>query len=475
MMRFYNRLDYKISLILVMAMLTSFSFAIWLYLRSSLIYYQPIETSQAQQLQKIIQTFSVLEQTANKAQLLTEFQQQARLVTQQYPQHISILIDDSYQLVSDSSPENIMVELVRPEAQAGFYAATISAIWEKADIITIYVNVPGRVINPGLNQTFHLLVVPKTKQPPLSISTTTLLSQLLEHLWRFGWLYVLMVLLAVRIIYTSISPLRRLEKVANALSADQIPPQVEATGSNEVGKIISAFNLASEKLAINKQQREQMIGDIAHELRTPITNILGRIEAFQDGIISDKDAVINFTAQQLTSLMNIVEDMQLLNNADSNQLTIQQQSILLSQYLQDWLQPHQQDPDIQLKLTHANPALEHKLALDPLRLNQVLDNLLSNAKRAQPIKLCIHIKLEQAETTTRIIFSDNGPGVPKAHLPHLFDRLYRVDPSRNNQTGGSGLGLSIVKSLIEAQGGNVKAYNQTDAGLAIEFTFPVKN
>ena len=472
-MRFYHRLDFKISLIVMVAIFVSLTFASWLYLRHSLIWYQAIEQEQSQQLRGIIEQSGLADTLIISNDVPTQFRDKAGFLKSKYSEHIFVLVDSQYTPSEDTAPKHFMLELVRPDAEDGRYSVAVSGVWERADLVTIYVNVPGVSLTSAQGDAFYLLVIPKMTRPVAPLISSNVLKKFAQHLLQFGWVYLLMVASAVWVIWLNISPLRRLEKVAQALSDNRLPDTVAESGNNEVGRIIRAFNLASRQLAANQQQRERMIRDIAHELRTPITNIMGRIEAFEEGIVKDSAAVIRFTNTQLEGLASIVEDMQLLSSADANQLSVTLREINLPAMLQEWAEHYRDEPEID-GITVSSPCVDSMyLRLDPQRMTQVLDNLLTNARRARPSGLKISLETELPGKGCKLSFSDNGPGVPDESLPLLFQRLYRVDTSRNANTGGAGLGLSIVKTLVEAQNGRVEAIKTKQGGLCIEMIFPL--
>lgn len=473
-MRFYQRLDFSVSVIVVVAMLLSFSLASWLYLRNSLIFYSPIQAPQANEMRGILNRYENNLATVSVDTVLQEFNRFEKEQKLPKKDYVFVLVDADYQVIAETSPDNTMIELVRPDAQDGYFAVTVSAVFEKADIFNIFVAVPGKPVGIENKEQYWLLAVPSAKNVPRTATLSSVMGRFGAHLWQFSWLYIGMVFIAIWVVFRNIKPLRKLESVAIDLSSNKLPKQVEGADDSEVGRIIRAFNIASEKLALNQKQKEQMISDIAHELRTPVTNILGRIEAQQEGVIDDKEGVIDFTFQQLNGLANIIEDMQLLNSADTKQLVIYTTPTNLDSLLQRWLQQYQHRQNLTFKLTVAENCNDVVLELDPQRIQQVLDNLLNNAVCAIPDKCKISICIYGGKEELYIDFVDNGPGVGKEHLSMLFERLYRADASRSAHTGGSGLGLSIVKSLIEAQDGSVSAFLPDEGGLGIRMCFPLE-
>lgn len=464
-MNLFTRLDFKISAILVLAMLMSSSYAIWLYSKQSLIFSDKTSDPLLTELASINAKFEGLNDV-NPEALVDQFEQLAIEMSNQQTRLYPVLIDSSYEVVSNTMPNQHLVELVRPDLEQGFYAVTVSSRLAKAEVLYIYQHVPSVVINSG-SERYLIVTVPALQEVPKGLGSTSVWWQFMLHIDKFALLFSIVVVLAVFIVVRNLKPLRSLETAAEQLADNQIPQQVPPVGSTEVGKLVSAFNHASSQLQYYQQQREQMTSDVAHELRTPITNMLGRIEAFDEGIIQDEKAVIAFVSKQLMSLTKIVEDMQLLSMADSNELVIHRELVDLVEIVSDWAEQFHIDNDI----TFHSSVSSLTWYLDPNRVTQIFDSLLSNAKKAMPESLHVYLSIQLDNDKLVISFEDNGPGVAAIHLPKLFDRLYRADKSRTEQTGGSGLGLSIVKSLVEAQGGVVKAGASRYGGLAIKMTF----
>lgn len=467
----FNRLDFKVSAILVVAMLLSSGYAIWLYSKQSLIFSKLIEAPQLAELQQVNDEFTSLSASSSE-QLLEDFTALADNMVDKSSTLYSILVDAEYNLVASTLPRQHYVELVRPELVQDKYVVTISSRLEKAEILMIYHELPSRKVVVS-DVSYTLITLPVSNKIPAGFDRSSVWWQFLLHAEKFSLLFIVLVVLAIVVVFRSFKPLRNLEKVAQQLADNEIPQQIPNADNSEVGKLISAFNHASDRIQEFQQQREQMTSDIAHELRTPITNMLGRIEAYEENIIQDERAVISFVSTQLKGLTNIVEDMQLLSLADSKELVVNTHSIDLEQLIKNWCSQYEVEHNVAFALSLISLDWE----LDEARFCQVLDNLLSNSKKARAagLEVFISVALELNQQTLTVTFEDNGPGVPPQHLDKLFDRLYRADPSRAAATGGSGLGLSIVKTLIEAQRGTVKAFASPKGGLGIKMSFSAKS
>ena len=267
------------------------------------------------------------------------------------------------------------------------------------------------------------------------------------------------------------APLRELAAAARAIGARDLSRRVALQGTEEIVEVAGAFNQMAQELELAESQRQQLLADIAHELRTPITVIQGNLRAILDDVYPlDKEEVARLYDQtrQLTRLVN---DLRELAQADAHQLALNPKLVDINDVVSDAVErfePLAESAGIRLE-TLAGADLP-PIMVDPMRMLQVLDNLLANALRHTPAGGVIQMETRRAGDALVVELVDSGEGIDAADLPHLFDRFYRTDRSRNRDTGGSGLGLAIVRSLVEVQGGSVVAYS---AGLGQGSTFRV--
>jgi two-component system, OmpR family, sensor histidine kinase BaeS len=209
--------------------------------------------------------------------------------------------------------------------------------------------------------------------------------------------------------------------------------------------------------------RRNLMADIAHELRTPLTGIQGTIEALQDGIFPITQENLGAVHEQVLLLNRLVEDLRTLANAEAGQLSLDRLPLNLADLCQRRVtafQPQAAAKQIALMLEEDGvPAI---VCGDEQRLGQVLNNLLDNALRHTPAGGAIEVHLSAPNGVVRLAVVDNGEGIASPDLPHLFDRFYRADPSRNRRTGGSGLGLAIARQLVQAHSGHIWAQSPPD-------------
>jgi signal transduction histidine kinase len=268
-------------------------------------------------------------------------------------------------------------------------------------------------------------------------------------------------------------PLAQLTAASRAVAAGDLDARVPTRSRDEVGQLASAFNQMAADLARAGEARRQQAADIAHELRTPLTVIQGQMEALADGIFpADAEHLAPVLAQ--TQLLNrLVEDLRTLSLADAGRLTLSPIAVDVGEWVAGVVSGFRAvavERDIALNLEIAEDLPQVKI--DPGRMSQVLGNVLDNALRHTPKSGQAAIRAVRLGSDVAITITDTGPGVPPEHLPHLFERFWRGDPSRSRRTGGTGLGLAIAQRIVEAHGGRMWAKNAPTGGLQIGFSLP---
>lgn len=247
---------------------------------------------------------------------------------------------------------------------------------------------------------------------------------------------------------------------------------VYATGG-EIGELSHAFNAMASALQRNEDLRRSMVTDIAHELRTPLTNIRGYLEAIQDEVLEADRETIDLLYEEATLLYRLIQDLQELALAEAGQLHIEKQELSLEDLVEQSmsaLQPSATQKSIQL---YSNlPPDMPLVSADQRRVTQILHNLINNAITHTPNGGKVGVSAEVYPTEIEISVRDTGEGIDAEHLPYLFERFYRADPSRSRATGGAGLGLAIVKQLVGAQGGRVQVESIKGKGATFTFTLP---
>jgi signal transduction histidine kinase len=273
--------------------------------------------------------------------------------------------------------------------------------------------------------------------------------------------------------------LRDLTLATRKIAAGDFGQQVPVRSRDEVGQLAVSFNSMSTDLARARDIRRQMTADIAHELRTPLSIILGHTEALRDGVLPPTPETHSLIHDEAVRLNRLVEDLRILSLADANELSLNRRRVAPGQLLERAVAghaPHFQQKNISLA-TDIEPNLP-EIEVDPDRIAQVLNNLLDNAARHTPAGG--HVACRAAVTTEghppvlRLSITDTGSGVAPADQPYIFGRFYRADKARQHDTNGSGLGLAIAKSLIDTHGGRIWVESQPGAGATFMIELPIQ-
>jgi signal transduction histidine kinase len=305
--------------------------------------------------------------------------------------------------------------------------------------------------------------------------------QRINRLLLYGALIgaVIALVLGVVLSRTLTRPIRELTRATHAVSEGDLSQQVPVRSNDELGELAQAFNRMSSELSRSVNTRKQMTADIAHELRTPLSLILGHAEAVHDGVLPPTPENFEIIREEATRLEHLVNDLRVLSLADAGELSINLQTIEPQRLLQDVASTYQyqaQRKQITLELDMASylPTIE----VDPGRMTQVLTNILDNALRHTPEGGKIVLSAQELDHQIELAIQDSGPGLKKEDLQRIFDRFYRTDASRQRDgafAGGSGLGLAIAKSIVQAHGGQLVAESEPGNGLKVIVTLPRKS
>ena len=267
-----------------------------------------------------------------------------------------------------------------------------------------------------------------------------------------------------------LAPVRKLTAGTQALASRQFDTRIEVESQDEMGQLAANFNTMAQTLEKYERMRQQWISDIAHELRTPLSILRGEIEALKDGVREVNRDTLDSLHSEARHLSKIVNDLHELSLADAGALSIQKGPVDAVAVLNETL-GHFKQAFAENQITIENN-LENQSPIsvigDADRLQQLFSNLLENTLRYADAPGTLQIGQLRTENRWVLFFEDSGPGVPAGALGCLFDRLYRVDRSRSRSMGGSGLGLSICKSIAKALGGEIRAVNANSGGLRIE-------
>lgn len=273
--------------------------------------------------------------------------------------------------------------------------------------------------------------------------------------------------------YTLTRQLRELTRGTQEIARGRLGHQVQIQSSDEMGQLAASFNQMSAELQRSNELRQQMTADIAHDLRTPLSVILGYTEALADGKLPPDPEMLAVMHQEALHLQRLIEDLKILALADAGELPLNLQLADPAVLLRQAAEAHR------VQASHKNVGLETRLAdslpsvrVDIDRMAQVFGNLLSNALRYTPEGGIIRLSARQQDGQVLLEVSDSGPGIPPEVLPQIFERTVRGDPARQQQQGETGLGLAIARSLVEAQGGTIKVRSLPGEGAVFTIQLP---
>lgn len=266
-------------------------------------------------------------------------------------------------------------------------------------------------------------------------------------------------------------PLDGLKAATRRMAGGDLDARVEAKGTDELAGLGRSFNEMAGALSTAEEQRRRMVADVAHELRTPLANIRGYLEAGQDDVLPRDHAWTASLLEETSLLQHVVDDLQVLAEADAGRLSVTPDTDDVAGTVDLAMQSIRAQADARevrlVRELSATATAPH----DRLRMRQVVANLLSNAVRYAPPGSSVEVAVTDGDPVT-ITVRDAGPGISGEHLPHVFERFYRADSSRSRETGGSGLGLAIVERIVRAHGGSVSAANAPDGGAVFTVSLP---
>jgi len=268
-------------------------------------------------------------------------------------------------------------------------------------------------------------------------------------------------------------PVEELTAAARQIEAGDRGARVRVRSGDEVGRLAAAFNSMAEAVRKTEELRRGMVNDVAHELRTPLTNLRCQLEALQDGLVPLDRAAVDSLHEEALLLGRLVGDLQDLALAEAGQLPLALEDVRLAPVAEAALtavRPLAAARGVDLRSDV--PADLPPARADRERLGQILRNLLTNGIAHTPAGGAITVGGAMRGAHVEVAVSDTGSGISAEQLPHVFERFYRTDPSRSRASGGAGLGLSIVRQLVQAHGGEVGAESAPGKGSTFRFTLP---
>jgi signal transduction histidine kinase len=277
----------------------------------------------------------------------------------------------------------------------------------------------------------------------------------------FGWLIT--------------GPMRQLTLAARKVASGDFSYRISRRSDDEIGKVSDAFNTMAEELEKNERSRRQLLADTAHELRNPLSIIQGNLEAWLDGVITPTPDQVASVYDETVLLSRLVTDLRDLSLAEAGQLKLYQNAIELGAFVSAEI------ASVQSRCQEKRISIDAELPIglplvfiDKDRIRQVLHNLIDNALRYTKAGGAIKIGASHKTCGWVMVYvSDSGSGIASEYLPHVFDHFYKVDRSRHRVHSGAGIGLAMVKQLVELHGGKVWVKSQKGKGSTFFFTLPV--
>ena len=311
-------------------------------------------------------------------------------------------------------------------------------------------------------------------------STGTLEQAYLDSLQSALWSAALVagivaVFLAVVFSRIITGPVNAIRASAQRIRDGDFTQRVAAGPNDEIGELASAFNSMAQQLEKNETGRKQLLADVVHELRTPLSIIQGNLEAWQDGVVSPTPEAIAPVHEEAVLLSRLITDLRDLSLAEAGQLSLSRERTDISSLARSVVTAYRERADshrIDILLDIPEASLP-PVDIDPMRIRQVLRNVLDNAIRHTPHGGAISLSGRESNGFVRVDVSDTGSGISAEDLPRVFEHFYKVDPARERSRSGSGIGLAIVKQVVEAHGGSVAVQSELGKGSVFSFTLPV--
>ena len=299
--------------------------------------------------------------------------------------------------------------------------------------------------------------------------------------YRMALAILLIVLVAALAAYLFarrvLAPVSNLTRAARQVAAGGRPEPVDVAGDSELSELAMAFNSMGDTLRSEDESRRQLTTDIAHELRSPLQNIRGTLEAAQDGVRELDLPLVDSVHEEALHLQHLVDDLQVLALADAAKLHMHHQPVDIDEIVETAVRSVSQRADEAGVQIHQRGAAQAVVRGDSIRLRQVFTNLLDNAIRHTPSGGQIEVTCRrepQRDDLVVVEVRDTGEGIPVAFLPQVFERFSRADSARTRGTGGSGVGLAICQSLVEAHQGKISVTSEVGVGSVFRVELPVQ-
>jgi signal transduction histidine kinase len=365
-----------------------------------------------------------------------------------------ILTDSQGTVIADSQGE-----LLGEPYQSDAPGRVVSLLWGGDAIGTLYTS-PETLPRAGL-------APPPPSAPVLYLAIGRF------FLWGGLVAVAIAVVLAFFLSQRTLAPVKALTSAAERLGRGDFSQRVQIKDKGELGELAQTFNSMAGDLERAEKLRQNMVADVAHELRTPLSNIQGYLEALRDGVMKPDKETIRSLYEEASLLSRLVDDLQELSLAEAGELKLVRRAEDIGGLIRQAVTAVEAQKKAKgLLLAVELPELP-PVNIDSRRIGEVLRNLLENAVAHTGKGDTITVTARQLDRLVEVSVADTGEGIPAKELPNIFERFYRVDKSRARATGGSGLGLTIARRLVEAHGGRIEAQSEPGKGSRFAFTVPV--
>ncbi len=363
-----------------------------------------------------------------------------------------ILLTDTNGMVVADSKRELLGEPYDPDSPGRL----LSPIWQSGAIGTLYV----------------------TPESSLEVDFTSvqILFKAIGRFFIWGGLIAVAIALLLTFFLSRriLAPVKALTSAAKSLGRGDFSQRVQVKDRSELGELANTFNSMASDLERAEQLRQNMVADIAHELRTPLSNIRGYLEAIRDDVIKSDVDTIRSLDEEAMLLSQLVDDLQELSLAEAGELKLICQTEDIAELIKQTMATAQVQAKVKgVSVSIELPDMLPAVNIDSRRISQVLRNLMDNAVAHTAKGGTITVAARQQDNYVEVAVTDTGEGLPAEDLPNIFERFYRVDKSRARATGGSGLGLTIAKRLVEAHGGKIEVQSELGKGSHFTFSLPV--
>ncbi len=310
---------------------------------------------------------------------------------------------------------------------------------------------------------------------PLDEPAQQFVASLRGALWLGAGIALILALVTAGLLAREIvAPVRSLTQAAQTIATGDLETRAPVRSRDEIGTLAQTFNRMAAHLEQTENARRAQMADISHELRNPLAVLQGSLEALADGIYRPTPENLQPALDQVRTLNRLVEDLHTLALTEAGALRLEIQPVAVDAFLSRVTEAFREAFAAQGLTLRCEESADPTLMVmaDVERLTQVINNILQNALRYVPTGGEVAITAEPEDGGALIRVADNGPGIPDEQIPYLFERFWRGDPSRSRETGGSGLGLTIARRIVEAHGGHIEAAPTPGDGLTLHLWLP---